>query len=113
MGCSLLRQLIVGGDVLSPPHVAKALKALPSCRVVNGYGPTQNTTFTCCYTIPQNPPPSGPIPIGSAIQGTTVYVLDIDREPVPIGQEGELYAGGAGVALGYLNQPELTAGEVC
>jgi amino acid adenylation domain-containing protein len=108
-GLRPLRQLIVGGDVLSPPHVAKALKALPSCRIVNGYGPTENTTFTCCYTIPQNPPPSGPIPIGSAIQGTSVHVLDIDRRPVPIGQQGELYAGGAGVALGYLNQPELTA----
>ena len=108
-GLRPLRQLIVGGDVLSPPHVAKALKALPSCRIVNGYGPTENTTFTCCYAIPQNTPPSGPIPIGSAIQDTTVYVLDADRRPVPVGEEGELYAGGAGVALGYLNQPELTA----
>ena len=108
-GLRPLRQLIAGGDVLSPPHVAKALKALPSCRVVNGYGPTENTTFTCCYTIPQNAPPAEPIPIGSAIQGTTVYVLDDDRQPVPTGEEGELYAGGAGVALGYLNQPELTA----
>ncbi len=108
-GLRPLRQLIAGGDVLSPPHVAKALKALPSCRIVNGYGPTENTTFTCCYTIPQNPPPTAPIPIGSAIQGTTVYVLDEDRQPVRAGQEGELYAGGAGVALGYLNQPELTA----
>ena len=108
-GLQPLRQLIVGGDVLSPPHIAKALKALPSCRIINGYGPTENTTFTCCYTIPQNPPPSGPIPIGSAIQNTTVYVLDADRRPVPVGEEGELYAGGAGVALGYLNQPELTA----
>ena len=108
-GLQPLRQLIVGGDVLSPPHVATALKALPSCRIINGYGPTENTTFTCCYTIPQNPPPSGPIPIGSAIQGTTVYVLDIDGRTTPAGEEGELYAGGAGLALGYLNQPELTA----
>jgi amino acid adenylation domain-containing protein len=108
-GLRPLRQLIVGGDVLSPSHVAKALKALPYCRIVNGYGPTENTTFTCCYTIPRTPPPSGPIPIGSAIQNTNVYVLDADRRPVPFGEEGELYAGGAGVALGYLNQPELTA----
>jgi amino acid adenylation domain-containing protein len=108
-GLKPLRQLIVGGDVLSPPHVAKALKALPHCRIVNGYGPTENTTFTCCYTIPQTPPPSGAIPIGSAIQGTTVYVLDADRRPVSVGEDGELYAGGEGVALGYLNQPELTA----
>ena len=108
-GLQPLRQLIVGGDVLSPPHVARALKALPSCRIVNGYGPTENTTFTCCYAIPHSPPPSGPIPIGSAIQGTTVHVLDADRRPVHVGEEGELCAGGAGVALGYLNQPELTA----
>ena len=81
-GLKPLRQLIVGGDVLSPPHVVKALKALPSCRIVNGYGPTENTTFTCCYTIPHDTPPSKPIPIGSAIQGTTVYVLDADRRPV-------------------------------
>jgi amino acid adenylation domain-containing protein len=108
-GLQPLRQLIVGGDVLSPPHVAKALKALPSCRIVNGYGPTENTTFTCCYRIPQTPLPSGPIPIGSAIQDTTVYVLDADMRPVAVGEEGELFAGGAGVALGYLNQPELTA----
>jgi len=108
-GLQPLRQLIVGGDVLSPPHVAKALNALPHCRIVNGYGPTENTTFTCCYTIPRTPPPSGPIPIGSAIQNTNVYVLDPDGHPVPVGEEGELYAGGAGVALGYLNQPELTA----
>ena len=108
-GLQPLRQLIVGGDVLSPPHVTKALSALPHCRIVNGYGPTENTTFTCCYTIPRSPPPSGPIPIGSAIQNTNVYVLDADRRPVPVGEEGELYAGGAGVALGYLNQPELTA----
>ena len=108
-GLKPLRQLIVGGDVLSPAHVVKALKALPSCRIVNGYGPTENTTFTCCYTIPHDTPPSKPIPIGSAIQGTSVYVLDAGRRPVPVGEDGELYAGGAGVALGYVNQPELTA----
>lgn len=108
-GLSPLRQLLVGGDVLSPPHVARALKALPSCRIINGYGPTENTTFTCCYPIPRDASASEPIPIGSAIQGTTVHVLDGDMRPVPVGEEGELYAGGAGLALGYLNQPELTA----
>lgn len=104
-----LRQLLAGGDVLSPSHVAKALEALPSCRIVNGYGPTENTTFTCCYTIPRDRPCNGSIPIGSAIRGTVVHVLDEAMQPVPDGEEGELYAGGAGVARGYLNRPELTA----
>jgi amino acid adenylation domain-containing protein len=108
-GLKPLRQLIVGGDVLSPPHIAKALDALPGCRIVNGYGPTENTTFTCCYTIPRDKMRAGSIPIGSAIRGTVAHVLDELGSPVPGGEEGELYAGGAGVALGYLNRPELTA----
>ncbi len=108
-GLRPLRQLLTGGDVLSPAHVAKALAALPDCRIVNGYGPTENTTFTCCYPIPKDWPSTQPIPIGFPIQGTTVHVLDADGRPVADGEEGELYAGGAGVALGYLNQPLLNA----
>jgi len=104
-----LRQLIVGGDVLSPAHVDAALRALPSCRIVNGYGPTENTTFTCCYTIPRHGRPEGGIPIGKPIHGTQIHILDEAMRPVPDGGEGELYAGGDGVALGYLNRPDLTA----
>ena len=103
-----LRQLIAGGDVLSPAHVRKAQQGLPSCQLVNGYGPTENTTFTCCYRIPR-PVPAGPIPIGQPIAHTIVHVLDDSGRPVPDGHEGELYAGGDGVALGYWNRPELTA----
>jgi amino acid adenylation domain-containing protein len=103
-----LRQLLAGGDVLSPAHVAKALRALPQCRLINGYGPTENTTFTCCYTIPRDAADTGPIPIGRPIAHTRVYILDELMRPVPDGEHGELYAGGAGVALGYLNRPELT-----
>jgi amino acid adenylation domain-containing protein len=103
-----LRQLIAGGDVLSPSHVRKAQQGLPSCQLVNGYGPTENTTFTCCYRIPR-PVPDGPIPIGQPIAHTVVHVLDESGRPVPEGDEGELYAGGDGVALGYWNRPELTA----
>ena len=102
-----LRQLLAGGDVLSPPHVGRALHALPGCTLVNGYGPTENTTFTCCYTIRPGDE-TGPIPIGTPIHGSTVHVLDADLQPVPPGEPGELYAGGHGVALGYLNLPELT-----
>jgi amino acid adenylation domain-containing protein len=108
-GLKPLRQLVIGGDALSPPHVEKALAALPECRIVNGYGPTENTTFTCCYTIRPECLHRGTIPIGSPIRGTTVQVLDEAMNPVADGEEGELYAGGAGVAHGYLNRPDLTA----
>jgi amino acid adenylation domain-containing protein len=107
-GLSPLRQLIAGGDVLSPPHIAKAQAALPGCQLINGYGPTENTTFTCCYSIPRELPP-GPIPIGTPIAHTTVHILDDAGRLVIDGQEGELYAGGEGLALGYLNRAELTA----
>jgi amino acid adenylation domain-containing protein len=107
-GLAPLRQLIAGGDVLSPPHIAKAQAALPGCQLINGYGPTENTTFTCCYSIPRELPP-GSIPIGTPIAHTTVHILDEAGGPVIDGQEGELYAGGDGLALGYLNRPELTA----
>ena len=108
-GLTSLRQLLAGGDVLSPPHVAKALQALPECQLINGYGPTENTTFTCCYRIPRDYAATGPVPIGSAIGHTQVYVLDESGRPVADMQVGELYAGGRGVALGYLNRPDLTA----
>jgi amino acid adenylation domain-containing protein len=108
-GLQPLRQLLAGGDVLSPAHAYRVLQALPGCRLINGYGPTENTTFSCCYTIPRDWPPDRPIPIGSAIGQTQIYVLNESGEPVPAGSEGELYVGGAGVALGYLNQPQLTA----
>ncbi len=102
-----LRQLIAGGDVLSPPHVARALEALPQCQLINGYGPTENTTFTCCYRIPRDFK-GGALPIGRAVAHTQVYVLDELGRPLGDEQEGELYAGGDGVALGYWRRPELT-----
>ncbi len=104
-----LRQLLAGGDVLSPSHVAAALAALPGTVLTNGYGPTENTTFTCCYRIPADHPADAPVPIGRPIRGTDVLILDEDGRPVPPGEYGELCAGGDGVALGYLNRPDLTA----
>jgi amino acid adenylation domain-containing protein len=104
-----VRHLLAGGDVLSVPHVRRALAALPDCRLINGYGPTENTTFTCCYAVPHDWPADLPVPIGSPIANTRVYVLDAAGAPTPIGVPGELYAGGDGVATGYLERPELTA----
>src|SRR5204862_4443967 len=81
----------------------------PDTQLINGYGPTEGTTFTCCHPIswPLSEKTRS-IPIGRPIGNTQVYILDRHLHPVPIGVPGELYIGGAGVARGYLNRPELT-----
>jgi len=106
-----VRQLLAGGDVLSPAHVTRALERLDRTRLINGYGPTENTTFTCCHRISEPPPVGGAVPIGRPIANTEVFILDRQSQPVPVGVPGELYAGGDGLAHGYLNQPELTSGK--
>jgi amino acid adenylation domain-containing protein/thioester reductase-like protein len=103
-----LRQLLAGGDVLSVTHVQKFLQTVENCRLINGYGPTENTTFTCCYQIPKSLSPNVSVPIGRAIANTQVYILDKNLQPVPIGVPGELHIGGAGLARGYFNRQELT-----
>ena len=108
-GLRPLRQLLAGGDVLSPTHVTKVLRALPTLSLINGYGPTENTTFSCCYRIPPDYSGATAVPIGPAIRGTTVHLLDEAGHEVGAGEVGELCVGGSGVALGYLNRPELTA----
>ncbi len=102
-----VRQFLAGGDILSVPHVRKVFKELPDCRMINGYGPTENTTFTCCYTVSDLAQIDGSVPIGRPISNTTAYVLDAHMNPQPIGVPGELYTGGDGVARGYLERPEL------
>ena len=106
---SSVRQLLAGGDVLSVPHVCRAAKALVSGHVINGYGPTEGTTFTCCYTVRDEQKLHDSVPIGRPIANTQVYLLDQELRPVPIGVPGELYLGGAGLARGYLHQSALTA----
>ncbi len=104
-----LRQLLAGGDVLSVPHVQKFLQTVEKCRLINGYGPTENTTFTCCHLITAPLQPGVSIPIGRPIANTQVYILDNNFQAVAIGEVGELYIAGDGLARGYLNRPELTA----
>jgi amino acid adenylation domain-containing protein len=103
-----LKQLLAGGDALSPSHVRKALEGLPGCRLINGYGPTEGTTFTCCHTISAEDAQGSSIPIGRPISNTQVYLLDSENELVLAGEVGELCIGGDGLARGYLNQPGLT-----
>ncbi|MCA1568215.1 MAG: amino acid adenylation domain-containing protein, partial [Acidobacteria bacterium] len=104
-----VKQLLAGGDVLSSEPVRRVLRDLPGCTLINGYGPTENTTFTCCYTMRAGADVRASVPIGRPISGTHVYVLDRHMQQVPVGVVGELYTGGAGVARGYWRQPHLTA----
>jgi aspartate racemase len=103
-----VRQLLAGGDVVSPAHAKKALEALADCRLINGYGPTENTTFTCCHVMHSPADVGSTVSIGRPIANTRVYVLDRYGKPVPVGVPGELYAAGDGLARGYLNGPQLT-----
>ena len=106
-----LDELLIGGEALSVTHMKKAIKALnDTATIINGYGPTESTTFACCFRIPFTLPLDiGSIPIGRPISNTQVYVLDSHRELLPIGVPGELYIGGDGLARGYMNRPDLTA----
>lgn len=106
-----VRYLLIGGEALSVSHVRKAFDALaPDTQIVNGYGPTEATTFTCTHTIPNHlAAASTSIAIGRPIANTRVYVLDEHLEPVADGATGELWIAGDGLARGYRNRPELTA----
>ncbi|OED49638.1 hypothetical protein AB838_06170 [Rhodobacteraceae bacterium (ex Bugula neritina AB1)] len=103
-----LSHLIVGGDVVVRRHVQAVQASCPGLTVVNGYGPTENTTFSTMHVI-QHDDPAMDVPIGLPIAYSTAYVLDNQGSPAAPGTEGELFVGGDGVALGYLNQAELTA----
>src|ERR1051326_3596121 len=104
-----LRTVIAGGEAPDANAVRAVLRNRPPHRLVNGYGPTENTTFTCCHEIRQLADNATSVPIGRSIANTQVYILDSYLNPVPIGVPGELYAAGDGLADGYWNQPELTA----
>lgn len=100
-----MRYVLTGGDVVSPVSVKRLYDLMPEGTIINGYGPTENTTFTSCYPVPRSffEHKSVPaLPIGKAINGTEVYVLDEQQNLAVLGSVGELYVGGAGLARGYL-----------
>ncbi len=102
-----IRCLLTGGDVLSPKHINMAKLANPNLTIINGYGPTENTTFSCCYQIDKKYADS--IPIGGPIANSTGYVVSTDNNLQPIGLPGELWVGGDGIARGYFNNDKLTS----
>ena len=104
-----LRQMIAGGDSLSPRHVRDLRKACPSLRIINGYGPTECTTFACCHTVAEEGCTLDFVPIGRPIGNTRVYVMDAHGQVLPPGIEGELCIAGDGLAKGYVGDEALTS----
>ncbi|MFL6286496.1 MAG: amino acid adenylation domain-containing protein, partial [Pyrinomonadaceae bacterium] len=105
-----VRQIVAGGDVLSAAAVRRVLSTRPDGGVlVNGYGPTENTTFSCCQRMAAGDEVGERVPIGRPIANSTAYVLDSRMMPVPVGTPGELYVGGEGLARGYVGRAALTA----
>lgn len=101
-----LKYLLVGGDVLSPKYINMVREICKHLVVINGYGPTENTTFSVCFPIDRDYGDN--IPIGRPISNSTAYIADTYGNPQPVGVYGELWVGGDGVANGYLNRPELS-----
>ncbi|MFE5891642.1 amino acid adenylation domain-containing protein [Streptomyces sp. NPDC056462] len=105
-----VRELIVGGEPLSPVHAARALERHPALRLSNGYGPVEGMVFLTVHPVTAEEVRDGsPVPIGRPLAGKRLRVLDERLRPVADGETGELYAAGAGVALGYRGRSELTA----
>ncbi len=104
-----VEELLTGGEALSVAHISRALSVLPKTTLINGYGPTENTTFSCCYRIPRDFDPRSPsVPIGRPINNTQAYIVDDRLRLTPPGVSGELVVAGDGLAMGYLNRPDLT-----
>ncbi len=104
---SPLRYLLVGGDVLSAVHIGKVKERFPGLSIINGYGPTENTTFSTTHLITDAS--GSDIPIGKPISNSTAYIVDKYGHFQPVGIYGELCVGGDGLSPGYLNNPGLTA----
>jgi amino acid adenylation domain-containing protein len=105
------RWLVVGGEAC-PWDLAAAVRDAGRCRMLNHYGPTETTVGVCTYEIgarPGGPGMSSTVPIGLPLANTHAYVLDGRGQELPVGIPGELFIGGLGVAIGYLNRPDLTA----
>ncbi|MEG3939641.1 amino acid adenylation domain-containing protein [Microcoleus sp. S36b_A3] len=104
------KRLILGGEPLMWNLIETIQKYNPDCSIFNHYGPTETTVGVLTYQVKmQGDRISQTVPLGRPLPNTQIYLLDSHLQPVPVGVAGELYIAGAGLARGYLNQPELTA----
>lgn len=109
------QRLVLGGETSHWDLVKKAQALAPDCRIFNHYGPTETTVGVLTYPVSQALtaeaayPPPATVPLGRPLANTQIYILDAAHQPVPVWVPGEVYIGGAGVARGYFNRPELTA----
>ncbi|MCL2713560.1 MAG: amino acid adenylation domain-containing protein [Alphaproteobacteria bacterium] len=104
-----LRVLMTGGDRGDPHAFRQVLRASAPGHLVNGYGPTETTTFAITNDVAAVAEGASNIPLGRPISNTQIYILDEHAVPVPAGVVGEIHIGGPGVGHGYLNRPDLTA----
>jgi amino acid adenylation domain-containing protein len=103
-----VRHLLFGGEAVDPRAVVKVLEAGGPARLLHVYGPTETTTFATWFEV-RDVNAGATVPIGRPIAKTSVHLLDESLSPVPVGEAGELFIGGEGVALGYWKRPDLTA----
>jgi amino acid adenylation domain-containing protein len=106
---STIRYVIFAGEALKPETLREWHEALPACKLINMYGITETTVHVTYREITQAEILDNKSVIGEPLPTLSCYVLDADLQQVPVGVIGELCVGGAGLARGYLNQPDLTA----
>jgi amino acid adenylation domain-containing protein len=101
----LLKQILLGGEAV-PASLIHHIRQIFSGKIHNMYGPTETTIWSTTYRVEE---PGSTVSIGRPISNTQIYMLDAEFQPVPVGEIGELFIGGDGVARGYWNRPDLTA----
>nr|APD71512.1 non-ribosomal peptide synthetase 14 [Streptomyces sp.] len=104
-----LHTVVTGGDIVSPTHVRRALTANPGLTVAHIYGPTETTVAVCRQLLTDPGGIESPLPLGTALPGVRLHVVDEEGRPLPPGETGELLIAGETVSRGYHNRPELTA----
>ncbi len=105
---TVTKTFVIGGEALLAENLVLWREFAPETRLVNEYGPTETVVGCCVHEVRPTDPKAGPVAIGRPIANTQLYILDAKLQPVPAGVKGELYIGGAGVARGYFNRPDLT-----